>query len=460
MGRKYIGQVDNHNFVYPNYEMAEYDVEIVHDINNNCITGTVTNFIVSTYSSSGITFSYDGTYNFNGSEPFKGALSSPVISANYLSVHCQAPSNTYMNTWRVVDTRSLNYTPPTLPTTGSWTGDTFTITPAMFGLGSFTYGIFYFEFRFIAEKCIYKICTSLDVSPPTPTPTPNPICSEQLTISNTDDYYIANATYNRVYVSNGFPTMYGYVNQTGNVWVAGSTPTGNNYPFWTYYDGYDYFTLYATINAEGVFNYWEVEREFTPIWSGGTYNVNSSDIDYHYIEVSGVRYPVPGTQDLFDAYISYPAVCPTNTPTPTPGLSPSLTPTNTLTPTISATATRTPTPTPSAGGSKSLQIYGRDVSGSRATITLFYSLNGGSNINVPGYTGDILPSTCSLLYTITGLTTGDNVTIGTSTSCVMTGNGSSSSCPSSGGSFVDYTYAMDAPTTQQVAITINTSIIP
>jgi hypothetical protein len=148
------------------------------------------------------------------------------------------------------------------------------------------------------------------------------------------------------------------------------------------------------------------------------------------------------------------AASPTPTPTPTPS------PTVGLSPTPTATPTKTPTPTPSGGGGKSLQIYGRDVSGSRATLTLFYSINGGGNINVPGYTGDQLPSSCSLLYTITGLTTSDNVTIGTSTSCVMNGNGSSSTCPSSSGSAVDYTYAIDAPSIQQVAITIDSSIIP
>lgn len=172
MGRKYIGQVDNNNFVYPNYEMAEYDVEIVHDINNNCITGTTTSFSATTFSATGITFTYSGSYNFNGSEPFKGAFSSPNINATYLSVHCQVPSNAYMNTWRVVDTRSVNYTPPTLPTTGSWVGDTFTIIPSMFGLTSFTNGVYYFDFRFIAEKCVYKICTSLSLNVVTPTPTP------------------------------------------------------------------------------------------------------------------------------------------------------------------------------------------------------------------------------------------------------------------------------------------------
>jgi hypothetical protein len=77
-----------------------------------------------------------------------------------------------MNTWRVVDTRSVNYVPPALPTSASWVGDTFTITPAMFGLASFINGVYYFDFRFIAEKCVYKICTSLSLSVVTPTPTP------------------------------------------------------------------------------------------------------------------------------------------------------------------------------------------------------------------------------------------------------------------------------------------------
>jgi hypothetical protein len=135
--------------------------------------------------------------------------------------------------------------------------------------------------------------------------------------------------------------------------------------------------------------------------------------------------------------------------------SPTFTPTPTITPTISVT----PSATPSVGD-KSLEIYGRDIAGTRATLTLFYSINGGANINVPGYTGSQLPSSCTLLYTITGLTVSDNVTIATSTNCVMTGNASSSSCPSSSGSFVDYTYAIDAPTIQQIAITIDSDTIP
>jgi hypothetical protein len=107
-----------------------------------------------------------------------------------------------------------------------------------------------------------------------------------------------------------------------------------------------------------------------------------------------------------------------------------------------------------------LQIYARDVDATRATLTLFYSKNGGSNINVPGATGTQLPATCSFIYTITGLTVGDSIEFGTSVSAVMNGNGSSSSCPFSSGSATTYTYVIDAPSIQQVGITIDSGVLP
>jgi hypothetical protein len=303
MGRKYIRQIINQNFVYPNNEVPEYDLEIVHDINDNSVSGTITNFSAVTATTTGITFSYDYTWAKNGAEPFI----SDFGVLNLVSVHMMTPSQSYYKPWRCINVVSST---GTTITTSSGTINTGVITPAMLGVNTFTSGTYYFEFRFIGHRAIYPICAQLSISPTpviTPTPTPTP------------------------------------------------TPTG---------------------------------------------------------------------------------------PTPTP------------------TNTPTPTPTPTPNGSKSLQIYGRDVSGERISLTLFYSINGGGNINVPGYTGGLVPSTCSLLYTITGLTTGDNVTFGTSISCVMTGNGSSSSCPSSSGSFTTYTYVIDAPSTQQVAITIDSGTIP
>jgi hypothetical protein len=159
----------------------------------------------------------------------------------------------------------------------------------------------------------------------------------------------------------------------------------------------------------------------------------------------------------------------TPTPTPTPTMTPTITPTQTITPTVgeptpTPTPTQTLTPTqtitPTVSNEKSLEIYGRDIDGTPSTITFFYSINGGGAINVPGYTGAAFPSTCTLLYTITGLTAMDSVEFGTSIACVMNGNGNSSTCPSSSGSAVTFTYVIDAPSIQQVALTIDTGTIP
>lgn len=164
----------------------------------------------------------------------------------------------------------------------------------------------------------------------------------------------------------------------------------------------------------------------------------------------------------------------TNTPSPTatlpvtPSNTPSITPTNTMTPTMTqtpnATATQTPsnTPTPSnsGSGSKSLVIYVRDVATIQQSVTLFYSVNYGSNINIPGATAVILPISCSQIYTISGLNAGDVITIGSSINCIMEGTTGFISCPSVISSNLNYTYVIDAPTTQAISISVDTSIIP
>ena len=45
MSKKYVGQVNSTNFVYPNATIAEYDQTIIHDINNNMVSGNVTNIV-------------------------------------------------------------------------------------------------------------------------------------------------------------------------------------------------------------------------------------------------------------------------------------------------------------------------------------------------------------------------------------------------------------------------------
>jgi len=111
----------------------------------------------------------------------------------------------------------------------------------------------------------------------------------------------------------------------------------------------------------------------------------------------------------------------------------------------------------------SLAVFGRDLHSTPQSLTLFYKINGGSNINVPGYTNNALPTSCTELYTITGLTSGDTVVFGTSIDCVMAGTDDSSTCPSSvGGSSITYTTTINgtAPTTDLVAIAINSDDIP
>ena len=149
---------------------------------------------------------------------------------------------------------------------------------------------------------------------------------------------------------------------------------------------------------------------------------------------------------------SYGPCCTVVTPTPTP--TPTSTPTGTP-------ASVTPTPTPTPTGGKSLMIYARDVATSRATITMFYNINSGSNINIPGATGTQIPADCTFIYTITGLANGDVVTVGTSIDCVITGaDGVIVTCPSSISSNIDYIYAIDAPSVQRINLTVDTNNIP
>jgi len=71
MSRKYIRQQILQDFVYPNNEVSQYDVDnIVHDINNNSVSGTVNSFSGTSVTATGITISYSATWNLNGAEPY------------------------------------------------------------------------------------------------------------------------------------------------------------------------------------------------------------------------------------------------------------------------------------------------------------------------------------------------------------------------------------------------------
>ena len=154
---KYIPQLNETNFVYPNFEISEYDVDIIHNINGNSVSGTISNFVVSgTARTTGITFTHDWTWSKNGAEPYI----SNSGQIHLLSVHMLAASQTYFKPWRLVDI-------VTSGTTGSTTysgSNTVTVTPSMMGLTSFSSGTYYFEIRMIGLKSIFPICQTLSIT--------------------------------------------------------------------------------------------------------------------------------------------------------------------------------------------------------------------------------------------------------------------------------------------------------
>lgn len=167
MSRKYISQQNVDNFIYPNNVLKQYGVEIVHNINNNSVSGTVTNFTGTSISVSAITMSFNYTWSLNGAEPFIDDAG----DYNILSVHMMAPSGLYYKPWRQVYGK---YASPTSTNSGAVS---VTLTPSQLGLTYFTDGTYYFEIRMIGKKSVQPICKSLVVSgltPPTPTPTPSP----------------------------------------------------------------------------------------------------------------------------------------------------------------------------------------------------------------------------------------------------------------------------------------------
>ena len=154
---KYIPQINETNFVFPNYELSEYDVDIIHDINDYSVSGTVTNFIVSgTARTTGITFSANYTWAKNSAEPF-------ITRSGYInlaSFHMIAGGQTYYKPWRCV-----NLVSSTTTINSTYSGSTsFTVTPSMMGLTTFSSGTYYFEIRMIGLKSIYPICQTLSIT--------------------------------------------------------------------------------------------------------------------------------------------------------------------------------------------------------------------------------------------------------------------------------------------------------
>lgn len=178
MSRKYIRQQILQDFVYPNNEVSQYDVDnIVHDINDNSVTGTVNSFDIPTFTTNSITINWNVTWNLNGAEPW-------IRNSNLLgiaSLHMLVPGQNYYRPWRIVG--SLANANITL--TGITTTQVSVITPSQVGLTTFPNGTYYFEVRFIGHRSIYPICLSRVLNPPTPTPTPTLTLTPTLTPTGT-----------------------------------------------------------------------------------------------------------------------------------------------------------------------------------------------------------------------------------------------------------------------------------
>ena len=170
MSSKYIGQVDNQNFVFPNNTVPEYDVNIIHNINDNCVFGSVTNFSGTTVGSN-LVVSFDYTWDLNGATPYIRNSSAVAV----LSLHAMGPTENYYKPFKTVGRFVFNEIPITRIQSGVTPGFdrlSFTITPQSLGRPFLINGMYYFEVRFIGERCIYPVCFGFNYTAPIPTPTP------------------------------------------------------------------------------------------------------------------------------------------------------------------------------------------------------------------------------------------------------------------------------------------------
>ena len=155
----YKPQIDNTNFVYPNFDLAEYDVDIIHIPNDNSVSGVVTSFSATTVSSSSITVRTTNTWTRNGAEGFirnNGAL-------QIYTLHVMAANQNYYKPWRLIGSNS---TLTTGSTTFTSTNRDATFTPSDLGLTTFVSGNYYFEFRFVGATGIFPVCRTLNITIP------------------------------------------------------------------------------------------------------------------------------------------------------------------------------------------------------------------------------------------------------------------------------------------------------
>jgi hypothetical protein len=298
MSRKYISQVDNQNFVFPNNQVSEYDVDIIHDINDNCVSGSVINFTVTGRTSTGMTINFDYIWDLNGATPF--LRNSGAVSV--LSLHMMAPQQNYYKPFLCVGRYTFNNIPITRIESGVTPGFdrlSFLVTPSMLGLTTFIDGTYYFEIKFIGERCVFPVCFSQSITACT-TPFIN---NQTVSISNGGSFTLT--------PTNGVG---------GNVVPVGTTYT------WTYADN---------PNITGEANQPVPQSSITggPLTnSAGTTQSVVYTVTPYNGSCTGSTFTV--TVSVLAGVTPTPTATPTNTPTPTPTSTPTNTPTPTPTPTV------------------------------------------------------------------------------------------------------------------------------
>ena len=379
MGRKYIVQQQDINFVYPNNILNQYDVEIVHDINDNCVTGTVTNFSAVTFTSTGMTLSFTYDWSLNGATRFlnKDNNATMVMSVHGMRVATYPPvtggtttvQSGYYNPWRIL----THVTGSTVATTQTATVTTGVLTPSMFGLTGFTSDSYVFEFRMIGEDCVLPICKELTLTLATPTPTPSPTP----TSTPIPPTFTPSPTPTATGTPTPTPTAGPITSTPTPTPTATPAPVGQCYCFPIVVTGttipgpeggtiatLQYNDCYGTLTARaftvGPGTYYQCIQvissvvQYDPIGTTGidqsyltltylTGNCNTGYVCTGYTPAStATPTPTPTGVPPTDTPTPTPTgVPPTDTPTPTPTATP-LPPTDTPTP----TPTSTPTPTP------------------------------------------------------------------------------------------------------------------
>jgi len=164
MSRKYIKQIDNNNFIYPNYKLAEYDIDIIHDLNENSVTGTVTNFTTSlSNDKKSLTISFDYQWVRNGAEVF-------VLNDNTTSIISfhMILGDTFFKPNQTIFNVSVTGATPNTVTDSISVVETFATPEEIWYEGDYFY-----EVRFIGHRAIYPVLGKFNITyPVSPTPTP------------------------------------------------------------------------------------------------------------------------------------------------------------------------------------------------------------------------------------------------------------------------------------------------